>query len=49
MPGDFINVPNNLEELGVDQLFAIAREVGAVRMEGNTRESLIRQLRRMEQ
>ena len=47
MPGDFVNVPDNLEDLSVDSLFAIAREIGVVLTEGNTRESLIRQLRRM--
>lgn len=40
-------IPDNLEELGNDQLFVFARAAGCVLTEGNTRESLIRQLRRM--
>lgn len=42
-----MSVPDNLEELSVGELFGIARDVGIVLTEGNTYESLIRQLRRM--
>lgn len=47
MPGDLLAIPDDLEQLPVDQLFGLAREVGIVLTEGNTRESLIRQLQRM--
>ncbi len=47
MPGDLITIPDNLEDLSSDDLFIIARGAGVVLKEGNTRESLIRQLRRM--
>lgn len=45
--GDVVVVADNLEELSVQELFSTARELGIVRVEGNTRESLIRQIRRM--
>lgn len=42
-----MDVPDNLEELSVQELFGVARAVGVVLSEGNTRESLIRHIRRM--